>query len=133
MNAIDIESARMTIKWCNKEDKKDPNWRYWLSAYAGADEYLLIVKDGRIIGSIPGGYSRSIPLNELYNCTMEEWIEALNFVIKEKVKGEYQLLEADGSGTYFYLTNDEDKKYIYVKEYDVPSVYGGMHHNMEIK
>ena len=110
MNAIDIESARMTIKWCNKEDEKAPNGRYWLSAYAGADEYLLIVKDGRIIGSIPGCYSRSIPLNEPYNCTMEEWIEALNFVIKEKVKGEYQLLEADGSGTYFYLTNDEDKK-----------------------
>ena len=133
MDKTILEAARNAIFWRKLEDEKDPDGRYWLSAYAGADEYLLIVKDGRIIGSIPGGYSRSIPLNEPYNCTMEEWIEALNFAIQEKVKGEYQLLEADGSGTYFYLTYDEDKKYINVKEYDVPSVYGCMHHNMEIK
>ena len=133
MDKTILEAARNAIFWRQLEDEKDPDGRYWLSAYAGADEYLLIVKDGRIIGSIPGGYSRSIPLNEPYNCTMEEWIEALNFAIQEKVKGEYQLLEADGSGTYFYLTYDEDKKYINVKEYDVPSVYGCMHHNMEIK
>ena len=128
MNKTILEAARNAISWCKDEDEKDPDGRYWLSAYHGAITYLLIVKNGRILGSIPGGYHDS----KRVNCTIEEWVEALNHAIIEKVKLGYELIKADGSGTYFYLRYEDDKKFISVKEYDVPSVYGGMHHNMEI-
>lgn len=102
MDKTILEAARNAILWNNLEDEKDHDGRYWLSAYRRTNTHLLILKDGRTIGSIPGGYSRPIPFNEPYNCTMEEWIEALNFAIQEKVKGKYRLVMVDGSGTYFY-------------------------------
>lgn len=102
MNKTILEAARDVISWC-KEDEKDNDGRYWLSANRGSNSNIIIVKDGRIVGSIPGGYSRSIQNNEPYNCTMKEWIEALNFAIQEKVKGKYHLINVDDSGTYFHL------------------------------
>ena len=60
-------------------------------------------------------------------------MQALTAAIAEKVTGEYHLIKADGSCTYFYLRNHEDAQYLSVKEYDVPSVYGGIHHNIEAK
>lgn len=60
-------------------------------------------------------------------------MKALTAAIAENVTGEYRLLKADGSGTYFYLRNQEDAQYLSVKEYDVPSVQGGIHHNIEVK
>ena len=124
-----IPTARKAVRWCSPEDEKDPDGRYWLSAYAGAEVYRLIVQNGRIVGSIPGGYHDSRPLNS----NIEAWIQALESAIAEKVTGEYRLLKADGSGTYFYLRNQEETQYISVNEYDVPSVYGGIHHNIEVK
>ena len=124
-----MPAARKAVRWCSPEDEKDPDGRYWLNAYAGCEVYRLIVQNGRIVGSIPGGYHNSRPLNS----SVEAWMNALTSAIAEKVTGEYQLIKADGSGTYFYLRNHEDAQYLSVKEYDVPSVNGGTHHNIEVK
>ena len=124
-----IPDARAAIRWCRPEDENDPEGRYWLNAYAGCEVYRLIVQNGRIVGSIPGGYHNSRPLNS----RVEAWMQALTAAISEKVTGEFRLLKADGSGTHFYLRNHEDAQFISVNEYDVPSVYGGIHHNIEVK
>ena len=124
-----MPAARKAVRWCSPEDEKDPDGRYWLNAYAGCEVYRLIVQNGLIVGSIPGGYHNSRPLNS----SVEAWMNALTSAIAEKVTGEYHLIKADGSGTYFYLRNHEDAQYLSVKEYDVPSVNGGTHHNIEVK
>lgn len=124
-----MTAAREAIRWCRKEDDNDPEGRYWLNAYAGAEVYRLIVQNGRIVGSIPGGYHNSRPLIS----NIEAWMQALTSAIAEKVTGEYRLLKADGSGTYFYLRNHDDAQYLSVNEYDVPSVNGVTHHNIEVK
>ena len=124
-----MTDARNAIRWCRTEDENDKEGRYWLNAYAGAEVYRLIVQNGRIVGSIPGGYHNSRPLDS----SVEAWKHALTAAIAEKVTGEYRLLKADGSGTYFYLRNHDDAQYLSVKEYDVPSVDGVTHHNIEVK
>lgn len=124
-----IPDARAAIRWCRPEDENDPEGRYWLNSYVGCGVYRLIVKNGRIVGSIPGGYHYSRPLNT----RLEAWMQAITAAIAEKVTGEYRLLKADGSCTHFYLRNHDDAQYISVKEYDVPSVHGGIHHNIEVK
>lgn len=124
-----MDAAREAIRWCRQEDENEPEGRYWLNAYADAEVYRLIVQNGRIVGSIPGGYHNSRPLNS----SVEAWMKALESAIAEKVTGEYNLIKADGSGTYFYLRNQEDAQYLSVNEYDVPSVHGGTHHNVEVK
>lgn len=126
-NAMD--SAREAISWCKPEDENDEDGRYWLSAYHGAQTYRLIVKDSKIQGSIPGGFHDS----RRCRCSDEAWKQALIAAVEEKIGTGYQLLKADGSGTYFYLRNQEDAKYLEVKEYDVPSARGGYHHNIEVK
>ena len=124
-----MTDARNAIRWCRTEDENDPDGRYWINAYAGCDVYRLIVQNGRIVGSIPGGYHDSRPLNS----NIEAWMQALTSAIAEKVTGEYHLIKADGSGTYFYLRNQDDAQYLSVNEYDVPSVNGVTHHNIEVK
>lgn len=124
-----MTAAREAIRWCRQEDENDQEGRYWLNAYAGAEVYRLIVQNGRIVGSIPGGYHNSRPINS----NIEAWKHALEAAIAEKVTGEYRLLKADGSGTYFYLRNHDDAQYLSVNEYDVPSVNGVTHHNIEVK
>ena len=124
-----MPAARKAVRWCSPEDEKDPDGRYWLNAYAGCDVYRLIVQNGRIVGSIPGGYLNSRPLHS----NIEAWMQALTSAIAEKVTGEYHLIKADGSGTYFYIRNQEDARYLSVKEYDVPSVNGVTNHNIEVK
>lgn len=124
-----MTAAREAVRWCRQEDENDPDGRYWLNAYAGVEVYRLIVQNGRIVGSIPGGYHNSRPLNS----SADAWMQALTAAISEKVTGEYRLIKADGSGTYFYLRNQEDAQYLSVNEYDVPSVHGGIHHNIEVK
>ena len=124
-----MPAARKAIRWSRKEDENDQDGRYWLNAYAGAEVYRLIVQNGRIVGTIPGGFHDSRP----FNSNVGAWMQALAAAIAEKVTGEYRLIKADGSGTYFYLRNKEDAQYLSVKEYDVPSVNGGTHHNIEVK
>ena len=124
-----MTAARDAIRWCRQEDENDPDGRYWLNAYAGAEVYRLIVQNCRIVGSIPGGFHDSRPLNS----SVEAWMQALTSAIAEKVTGEYHLIKADGSGTYFYIRNQEDAQYISFNEYDVPSVNGVTHHNIEVE
>lgn len=124
-----MKEARNAIRWCRQEDENDKDGRYWLNAYAGSEVYRLIVQNGRIVGSIPGGYHNSRPINS----NIEAWMQALESAIAEKVTGEYHLIKADGSGTYFYLRNHDDAQYLSVKEYDVPSVHGCLNHNIEVK
>ena len=124
-----MTAAREAVRWCRQEDENDPDGRYWLNAYAGVEVYRLIVQNGRIVGSIPGGYHNSRPINS----SADAWMQALTAALSEKVTGEYRLIKADGSGTYFYLRNQEDAQYLSVNEYDVPSVHGGIHHNIEVK
>lgn len=124
-----MTDARKAIRWCRQEDENDPEGRYWINAYAGAEVYRLIVQNGRIVGSIPGGYHNSRPLHS----NIEAWMQALTSAISEKVTGEYRLIKADGSGNYFYLRNHDDAQYLSVNEYDVPSVNCGTHHNIEVK
>lgn len=123
-----MPAARDAVRWCRKEDEQDPEGRYWLNAYAGAEVYRLIVQNRRIVGSIPGGYHDSRPLH----CSIGAWMQALTAAIEEKVTGEYRLIKADGSGTYFFIRNHEDSKYLSVNEYDVPSIHGGYYHNIEV-
>lgn len=123
-----LPDARDAIRWCNVKDNEDSEGRYWLSAYAGVREYRLIVKNGRILASIPGGFRGSC----IIGCALEAWVNALKTAIEEKISGEYNLLKADGSGTYFYLQDIEDVKYLKTKEYVVPSVNGGFHLNIEV-
>lgn len=125
------ELAFNAISWCDPKDIQDENGRYWLNAYNGCGVYRLIVKDGRIQGSIMDGLHGSCP----YQVDVNEWIKTLTEVITEHLKSsDFKLLKADGSGTYFYLRYSDDAQYLNdVREYDVPSVYGGTHHNIEIR
>jgi hypothetical protein len=124
-----MDAAREAIAWCKPEDENDENGRYWLSAYRGAQTYRLIVKDGKILGSIPGGFHGS---RRIIGVCDEAWRLALLAAVEEKTGTDYHLPKADGSGTYFYLRNREDAEFLKTREYDVPSAQGSTHHNIEI-
>lgn len=124
------EVAAKAILWC--DDAPDEKGRYWLAAYTGAIVYRLIIQNGKIIGSIPGGFHESMPMNALFPA----WFEALNNNIREKIGDDYHLVKADGSGTYFYVRSIEDLKFFdatNLNVYDVPSADGGVHTNFEIR
>lgn len=124
-----MDAAREAIAWCQPEDENDEDGRYWLSAYRGAQVYRLIVKDRRILGSIPGGFHDSRRTKGICD---EAWRQALIAAVEEKVGTDYSLPKADGSGCFFYLRNNEDAVLLNTREYDVPSAQGGYHHNIEI-
>lgn len=124
-----LPSARESVRWCDPKDVEDEDGRYWLSAYSGAGVYRIIVQNGNILGAIYGGLHDS----RCVICSQDAWVLALRKAIEERVQGEYQLLKADGSGTYFYLRNTEDSQYLETKSYQVPSVNGGFHLNVEVK
>lgn len=124
------EAAAKAILWCDNAPGEDG--RYWLAAYTGAIVYRLIIQNGKIMGSIPGGFHESMPMNVLFPA----WMEALNNNIREKIGDDYHLVKADGSGTYFYVRNIQDLQFFdatSLKVYDVPSADGGVHTNIEIR
>lgn len=121
--------AREAVRWCDPKDQEDEDGRYWLSAYSGCGVYRLIVQQGKIVGSIYGGLHGS----RRAICSSDAWISAIHSAIEERVEGEYHLLKADGSGTYFYLRDVDDTQYLDTKKYSVPSAEGGMHLNIEVK
>lgn len=124
-----MPEARKAISWCDPADEADKDGRYWLAAYHGCGVYRLITSGGRILGAIEGGIHGSMRVA----ASDAAWFAALRAAIEERVAGDYQLLKADGSGTYFYLRHAEDAKYLQVKEYDVPAATGGEHHNIEVQ
>lgn len=124
-----FQSARESVRWCDQKDEEDKDGRYWLNAYSGAGVYRLVVQNGKIVGSIYGGIHGS----RCAICSPDAWAIALRKAIEERISGEYQLLKADGSGTYFYLRNEEDAKYLGTKIYEVPSADGGYHLNIEVE
>lgn len=129
-----LKEAESAIAWCDLKDKTDTDGRYWLSAYRGAGVYRLIVAGGKIRGAIYGGF---------HDCRRGRcghvagdlvFTEAIYKVVVNRLgTKDFQMLKADGSGTYFYLRNQEDAIYLDTKEYDVPSATGGLHHNIEVK
>ena len=121
--------ARQAVCWCDPKDQTDKDGRYWLSVYSGAGVYMLVVQHGKIVGAIYGGLHGS----RTCICSFKSWELSLNSAIKERIGEEYRLLKADGSGTYFYLRNAEDSQYLETKSYQVPSVNGGFHLNVEVK
>lgn len=129
------ESAAKVIVWCDKTDETDEDGRYWLSAYQGAGVYRLVVAGGKIRGAIRGGFHdcRKSPRVSAFGDLVFK--EALKLAVeKELGTSDFHLLKADGSGTYFFLRNQEDSIYLETKEYDVPMADGtGWHHNIEIK
>lgn len=127
-----IADAKEAISWCDPKDENDADGRYWLAAYRGSGVYRLIVKDGKIHGAIYGGFHDCAKSIKAAACSSEAFMMALEKVITEKICDGFHLLKADGSGTYFYLRYDEDKCFLETKEYDVPSVDGGTHKNIEI-
>ena len=122
--------ARAAVEWCDPKDEKDDEGRYWLSLYHGAIDYLLIVKDGRIKGAIAEGYGAG--RREVFTCGQSFW-NAVYKVIEEKLGTEYHLLQAEGSGTLFYLKDEDDAKYLPTENYAVPTEKGGLHDNTEVK
>lgn len=131
---LQMAEAEKAISWCDPKDEKDEDGRYWLSIYKGAGSYRLIVSEQRILGGIYGGFhdcNRSHKSMVLGSLSFER---AVFEVVKEKLGTDnFKILKANGSGTYFFLKNVEDREYIDTKDYTVPSATGGLHLNLEIK
>ena len=129
-----MEEAEKAISWCDPKDEKDEDGRYWLSIYKGAGSYRLIVSEKKILGGIYGGFydcNRSYKSMALGSLSFEK---AVFEVVKKKLGTDnFKILKANGSGTYFFLKNVEDREYIDTKDYTVPSATGGLHLNLEIK
>lgn len=127
-----LDEAEKVIFWCNENN--DENGRYWLSAYQGVGVYRLVVANKRIKGAIYGGFHEC-------NCGIKSALagylvlKAAIYKVIEQHLGtrDFQLLKADGSGTHFYLRNNEDAVFLDTKEYDVPSASEILHHNIEVE
>jgi hypothetical protein len=102
--------------------------RYYINGYHGCGVYRLAVKEGKILATIHGGFHNSKP----YGTEDDVWLNSIKSFLNEKIGEGYKLIKADGSGTYFYVRYSEDACLLNVKEYDVPSAYGGVHHNIEV-
>lgn len=131
-----LNHAEKKLSWCNPEDENDEDGRYWLNAYHGCGVYELVIKDGRIAASLPEGFHWTCPqAADRISPSREEWKAILAEVINARIGEGWTWAKADGSGTYFYLRNEEDAELLNnVREYDVPDLqYGGLHHNVEIR
>jgi hypothetical protein len=130
--AMQEEVAQKVISWCDPEDEKDEEGRYWLSAYQGAGVYRLIVKGGKIQGAIYGGFHECDRTTLSLACSDESFMKALEKVVSERIGSDFRFIKADGSGTYFYLRYAEDVEFLKTREYDVPSAAGVSHRNIEV-
>lgn len=131
-----LAHAESRLSWVNKEDENDEDGRYWISAYHGCGVYELVIKDGRIAASLAEGFHWTRPTaDNRITPTREEWIAALSEVVTAHIGTGFHWAKADGSGTYFYLRDEEDAELLQnVREYDVPDMmHGGLHHNIEIR
>ena len=116
-----LGDAASVIDWCGSTDE----------AYRGAGAYRLIIQDGKIKGSIYGGFQGCRKSMKAMLCSHEAFVNAIYQVAEDKIGNDFQIVKADGSAHKFYLR--ERIEGVDTKEFDVPSVNGGMSHNIEIK
>lgn len=107
------------------------NWCADADAYRGAGAYRLIIQGGKIIGSIYGGFHGCRKSMKAMLCSHEAFVNAIYQVVEGKIGQGFKIVKADGSGRKFYLR--ERIEGVDTEEGDVPSVNGGMSHNIEIK
>ena len=105
------------------------NWHD--NAYRGAGIYRLIIQNGKIKGSVYGGFHDCRKSMKARLCSHEAFINAIYQVAEDKIGQGFKIVKADGSAHKFYLR--ERTEGVDVKEFDVPSVNGGTHNNIEIK
>lgn len=105
------------------------NWHD--NAYRGAGAYRLIIQDGEVKGAIYGGFHGCRKSMKAMLCSHEAFMNAIYQVAEDKIGNDFKIVKAEGSGHKFYLR--ERTEGVDVTEFDVPSVNGGMSHNIEIK
>lgn len=116
-----LGDAASVIDWCGSTDE----------AYRGAGNYRLIIQDGEVKGSIYGGFHGCRKSMQAMLCSHEAFVNAIYQVAEDKIGNDFKIVKADGSAHKFYLR--ERTEGVDVTEFDVPSVNGGMHNNIEIK
>lgn len=104
-----IMSIKNNIEWCQDKYVNDEDGRYWLNIYHGCGDYVLIIKDRLIYGSI---YIDSLP--SLYKwfsfeAQIKTWESYISLLFGEKP---FQIIKVSGSCTLFLLNNYEDAKWI---------------------
>lgn len=116
-----LGDAASVINWCDSTD----------GVYRGAGNYRLIIQDGEVKGSIYGGFHGCRKSMQAMLCSHEAFVNAIYQVAEDKIGNDFKIVKADGSAHKFYLR--ERTEGVDVTEFDVPSVNGGMHNNIEIK
>ena len=116
-----LGDAARVIDWCGSTDE----------AYRGAGAYRLIIQNGEVKGSIYGGFHGCRKSMKAMLCSHEAFINAVYQVAEDKIGQGFKIVKADGSAHKFYLR--ERIEGVDVTEFDVPSVNGGLHNNIEIK
>lgn len=105
------------------------NWHD--NAYRGAGNYRLIIQGGEVKGSIYGGFHGCRKSMKAMLCSHEAFVNAIYQVAEDKIGNDFKIVKADGSAHKFYLR--ERIEGVESSEFDVPSVNGGISHNIEIK
>lgn len=116
-----LGDAASVINWCDNTD----------DAYRGAGNYRLIIQGGEVKGSIYGGFHGCRKSMKAMLCSHEAFVNAIYQVAEDKIGQGFKIVKAEGCGHKFYLR--ERTEGVDVTEFDVPSVNGGMSHNIEIK
>lgn len=100
--------------------------RYWINVYHGCGVYRLVIKDGKIVASLKGGFHDSCP----YGIDKQRWYDAISLYLTERLgeqgyeNPKWRFVKADGSGTYFYLRDPDDEVLIKTKNFTVPAPNG---------
>ena len=113
-----LDEAASVINWCD-------------NTYCGAGTYRLIIQGGKVKGTIYGGFHGCRKNLWARLCSHEAFINAVYQVAEDKIGNDFKIVKADGSAHKFYLR--ERIEGVDVTEFDVPSVNGGLHNNIEIK
>ena len=114
---MDLVKEKISI--AGNDNKEDA--RYWLNCYHGCGVYRLIIKEGKIVASIYGGLYNNRP----EGVDAQMWVDCIVKYAKQLFgEGDLHIVKADGSGTYFYLRNEEDMELLKTKQYVVPAPNG---------
>lgn len=116
-----LDEAASVINWCDDAD----------NAYSGAGTYRLIIQGGKVKGTVYGGFHGCRKSIRARLFSHEAFVKAIYQVAENKIGPDFKIVKADGSARKFYLR--ERIEGVAASEFDVPSVNGGMSHNIEIK